>query len=121
LFYNFFRTTTESLHRNEIDFCGSLRIYVDNLALRVYLFVQACFKGKHIQTNLRKGVKTATVVGLDLKLNIFALAPCTSTSIYGKINKNTRLHGSTFQLRWQWLKSVVEFCDHLRQLQLTDA
>jgi len=26
----------KSLHRNEIDFCGPLQIYADNLALRAF-------------------------------------------------------------------------------------
>ena len=40
-FQNFFHTTTKSLHRNKIDFCGVRQIYVDNLALRVFWVVQA--------------------------------------------------------------------------------
>jgi len=47
--YNFFHTTTKSLHRNEIDFCSLLQIYVDNLALRASWVVQACFTSTELK------------------------------------------------------------------------
>jgi len=34
----------KSPHRNKIEFCGPLQLYVDNLALWTFWVVQACSK-----------------------------------------------------------------------------